>query len=114
MWENGRTSILPHESGILMGKLHDNSLINKALIYLQETSVGLLDLSVTIIFDHKKLMRGMGMYRDYNRDPFFSQKIGNLKRSSYFKEENHNIYLTGKGRTEIIKNIIKGMRKTET
>ncbi len=84
-----------------------DSLINKSLIYLQETSKSLFDLSVDILLDPKKLTRGMGMYTDYNKNPIFYRKFHNLKRSSYFTKKNNNIYLTVNGRIKIIKNIIK-------
>jgi|SRR3989344_982166 len=78
-----------------------DSLTNKILNILGEKTEELLDLSFTIMFNPRKLMRGMGIYTDYNK------KIYNLTRSPYFIVKNNDFYLSPIGRMEIIKNIIK-------
>jgi len=94
-----------------MKKPSKNSLINKVLIYLKDTSKDLFDLSMTIMFEPRELMKGMGMYRDYNKCPLYYKKISNLKKSSYFTIKDNKFYLSSKGRTEIIKFIIKDKKK---
>ncbi len=91
-----------------MKKPGKDSLINKALAYLEETSENLFDLSIDIVFHPRKILSGTSIYRDYNLYPnLYNQKIHNLKSSSYFTEKNDRIYLTTKGRITIIKSIIK-------
>ncbi|OGZ67547.1 MAG: hypothetical protein A3C58_02245 [Candidatus Staskawiczbacteria bacterium RIFCSPHIGHO2_02_FULL_34_10] len=90
-----------------MNKPQKNSLINKILIYLKDTSKDLLDVSVMIMFNPRKLIRGMGIYKDYN------YPIYNLKKSPYFVFRDNNFYLSFKGRVEIIKNIIKDKKKVK-
>lgn len=89
-----------------MKKPKENSLINKILIHLKDTSKDLFDLSVTIMFNPRELMKGMGIYKDYNKYTFY-KKISNLKSSPYFIVKENKFYLSPKGRIEIIKNIIK-------
>lgn len=89
-----------------MNKPKKNSLINKILFSLRDKSKDLFDLSVTIIFEPRKLMKGMGIYANYNNYPIY-----NLKRSPYFFIKNDKFYLSDEGRIEIIKNIIKEKKK---
>lgn len=84
-----------------------DSLSSKILLYLQDTSKDLLDASITIMFNPRKLMRGMGIYKDYNKTFY------NLKRSPYFFEKDKDFYLTTFGRIKIIKNIIEGKRQNK-
>lgn len=84
-----------------------DSLTNKILISLKDTSKDLFDLSVTIMFNPRKLMQGMGIYGDYNK------KVYNLKRSSYFIVKNNEFYLSPSGRIKIIKSIIKEKKENK-
>lgn len=84
-----------------------DSLSSKILLYLQDRSKDLLDTSITIMFNPRKLMRGMGIYKDYNKTFY------NLKRSPYFFERNKDFYLTPFGRIKIIKNIINKKRQNK-
>lgn len=97
-----------------MKKPKINSLINKSLIYLGETSKNLLDLTVNILIDPDTLIREMGFYVKYpSINSMISRQIRNLKNSSYFKYEKNKIYLTEKGRIEIIKNILKNKKDNQ-
>lgn len=88
-----------------MKKPQKNSLINKILAHLKDTSADLLDLSVMIVFNPRKLTRGMGIYKNYN------YRVYNLKTSPYFTVRDNIFYLSYKGRIEIIKSIIKDKKK---
>lgn len=97
-----------------MNKPKKDSLINKILLYLKDTSKDLFDLSITIVFDPKKIIGGMALYKDHtiypNKYPIY-KKIYNLKSSPYFIVKNNKFYLSSKGRTEIIKEVIKEKNK---
>jgi len=92
-----------------MKKNQKISLANIILIKLEEKLEELFDLGITIMFNPRKLTKGMGLYRDYNY-PIY-RKINNLKRSPYFTFRNDNFYLNDKGRVEIIKNIVNKKKK---
>ena len=91
-------------------KLKENSLLHKILVYLGETSVGLLSLGATIIVDPHRFLRGEGPF-GYNSKPNLSKNLSYLKRSKYFKYKNEKLYLTQKGREKIIKLIVKKKNK---
>ena len=74
---------------------------------MQDTSKDLLDASITIMFNPYKLMKGMGIYKDYNKTFY------NLKRSPYFFEKDKDFYLTPFGRIKIIKNIIESKKQNK-
>ena len=84
------------------------SLPDKILACLKDKSKDLLDLSVAIVFNPRKLMRGMGIYANYN-----NYHIYNLKRSPYFVLKDNEFYLSPKGRIEIIRSVIKGKEKVK-
>ncbi len=88
-----------------MKKPKKDSLINSILLYLKDTSEDLFDLSATIMFNPRKLMGGMSIYKDYN------YPIYNLKKSPYFIVKNNEFYLSDRGRTEIIKSIVKDKKR---
>lgn len=90
-----------------------DSLTNKILLYLKDTSKDLLIGGATIIFEPRKLMKGMGIYRDYNKYPL-KYSFHNLKRSSYFNATGDKFYLNSKGRVSIIKQIIKEKKNVKT
>jgi len=62
-----------------MKKINRESLIERILNHLERKSEELLDLSITIMFNPRKLTRGMSLYRDYNY-PIYKM-INNLKNS---------------------------------
>ena len=86
-------------------KIKRESLSKKILFYLKDTSKDFLDLSVRIIFDPRSITKGMSLYR--NNIQYFSKEVSYFKNSSYFNFKDNKFYLTEKGRTNIIKNIIK-------
>lgn len=90
-----------------MKKPGENSLINKVLTYLKETSIELLDLSMTIIFDPREITKGMGLYTQGRPLYYFPREVSNLKKSPYFNFKNNKFYLTRQGRIEIIRRIVK-------
>ncbi len=92
-----------------MKKLNKNSLIKKALEYLENKSKDLLDLSVDLVFNPEKIVGGLYQYRGHS----FPKNIRSLGRSSYFSEKNNKLYLTTKGRIEIIKNVVKTKKNKE-
>ena len=89
-----------------MRKLSKNSLIKKALEYIEDKSKDLLDLSVDLVFNPEKIVGGLIQYRGYSKCSFL-KSTNSLKRSSYFLEKDKRLCLTAKGRIEIIKNVIK-------
>ena len=92
-----------------MKKPQKDSLINIILAKLEEKTEELLDLSITIMFNPRKLTRGRGLYKNYNY-PIY-KRINNLKSSPYIIFRDDNFYLSNKGRVEIIKNIIHKKKK---
>jgi len=91
-------------------KLKENSLLYKILVYLGETSVGLLELGATIVIDPHRFLRGEGSFGSYSK-PNLTKNVSYLKRSKYFKYKNDKLYLTQKGREKIIKLIVKKKNK---
>ncbi len=86
-----------------------NSLIIKALEYLENTSTDLLKLGADIIFNPEKIVGGLWQYRG-RKKYYASTSIYHLKKSPYFFERNDKIYLTVNGRIRIIKDIIKNKK----
>ncbi len=93
----------------MVKKNKKDSLSIKILQYLGDASKNLLDLSIDIMFDPEKLVRGMSLYRDASF--YYPQEISNLKKSNYFKKKDKKFYLTERGRMKIIKNILKDKNK---
>ena len=97
-----------------MRKPNKDSLVNKSLDYLKEKSKDLLDLGLVIFFDPDELIRRGGFIRRSNSLFSFKDELRSLKRSSYFATtQNNKIYLTAKGRIEIIKNILKDKKEKD-
>ncbi|MDP2910426.1 MAG: hypothetical protein Q8N58_01405, partial [bacterium] len=94
------------------------SIPKKILLAIGEKSKDLLDLGATILFDPKTTMQGIFLYSDYRFSQIdISKGVWNLKKSGYLKtkkiENRKELYLTSKGRAEIIKNILKEKNKKE-
>ncbi|MEK7663999.1 MAG: hypothetical protein AAB340_00920 [Patescibacteria group bacterium] len=87
------------------------SLASIILEKLEQKTDELLNLGFTIMFNPRKLTRGMSIYQDYNY-PIY-KRINNLKSSPYFNfnKDTGDFYLNNKGRVEIIKNIIAKKKK---
>ena len=94
-----------------MKKPEKDSLISIVLSHLEEKAEELLDLGATIVFNPRKLMRGMSLYKDYNY-PIY-KRINNLKNSPYISFRTGNFYLSDKGRIEIIKSVITKKKKAK-
>lgn len=90
-------------------KIKENSLVSFILNKIEEKTEEILDLSFTIIFNPRKLTRGMSLYRDHNY-PLY-KRINNLKNSSYFTFNGNNFSLSNSGRVKVIENIIKRKKK---
>lgn len=88
-----------------MKNLNKKSLVDIILTTLEEKTDELFDLSFMILFNPRKLTRGMSLYRDHNY-PIY-KRINNLKNSSYFNFDDNNFYLNNAGRIKVIENIIK-------
>lgn len=96
--------------------MRKNSIPKKILLIIGEKSKELLNLGATVLFDPKTIMRGTSLYYDRSFYPkAVSKGVWNLKRGGYLKvkkiKNKNKLYLTSKGRTEIIKNILS--RKKE-
>jgi len=88
-----------------------NSVSKKILLIIGEKTKDLLDVGFEIIFEPSSLFRGMSLYHDSTLDPpLISKGILNLKRYGYLEEKKvqnqKKLYLTPKGRVEIIKDIL--------
>jgi len=95
-----------------MKTIKNNSFTDKALQFLMEKSKDLFDLSIKILFDPIELARELGLSGRHGYFPSY-KKIYNLKNSSYFEVKDNKIYLSQKGRTEIIKRLIKNKRNNK-
>lgn len=93
-----------------MKPLKKDSLTKKALEFLANKSIELLELSAKIVFDPHGWIKESGFSMGYFKSPF-PQQVRNLKKSSYFKFENNKFYLTSKGRIEVIKIVLKKKTK---
>lgn len=90
--------------------LKEDSLIRKILIYLGETSVELLRLGATVVFDPHSFLKGIpGGYPKAQ----LAKNISYLKRSKYFTFKNNKLYLTQWGRVKIIKAVIRKKNEEE-
>ncbi len=94
-----------------MGKLRENSLSRKILLEIGRKVEKILDLGITVLVDPHSLFKGFSLYRDPSVGPPLIKKgINRLKKWGYLEEDGKKIYLTFKGRTEIIKNIFKNKK----
>lgn len=89
-----------------------NSIPKKILLAIGEKTKDLLEVGFEIVFDYPELLRGTSLYRDDSLNPpMFYKGVSNLKRHGYLKvkkiEDKKKLYLTPKGRVEIIKSILK-------
>ncbi|MCD6232943.1 hypothetical protein J7J81_00980 [bacterium] len=80
------------------------------MVYLGETSVGLLELGATIAVDPNRFLTGEGPFGSYSKLELI-KNVSYLKQSKYFKYRNAKLYLTQKGREKIIKLIVKTRNK---
>jgi len=96
-----------------MNKPRKNSLINIALNHLAEKSIEFLDLSLKIIFDPQEIVRETGFTKNLHTLSDLFKNVYKLKYSSYFKYEKNKLYLSEKGRLEIIKRLVKNNIKTQ-
>jgi hypothetical protein len=97
-----------------MKKPRKESLADKALEYLKETSKNLFDLSIDLVFSPEKFIGGYAPYRHKSKSyTKYSKEVSRLKYSAYFSIKNNRICLNAKGRVEIIKRIIKDKSKRE-
>lgn len=79
-----------------------NSTGQKILSYLGETLEGLFELGVNAIFNPHSFLD-----RSYGRPPRnFMATLGQMKKTGYLKEKQGKLYVTDKGRTKIIKNLL--------
>lgn len=89
--------------------MRNNSTPKKILLAIGEKAKDLLEVGFEIIFDYPEIVRGFSLYRIDK--PLFYKGISNLKRSGYIMikeiKDKKRLYLTSKGRVEIIKNIFK-------
>lgn len=92
--------------------MRKDSIPKKILLAIGEKSKELLEIGYEIIFDYPSLVRGFSLYRDdHLHPPMFYRGISNLEKNGYLKIKKiynkKKLYLTSKGRVEIIKNILK-------
>jgi len=92
-----------------------DSVPKKILLAIGEKSKDLLEVGFEIVFDYPLIMKGFSLYR-IDR-PLFYRGVSNLKRSGYIKikkiKDKKKLYLTSKGRAEIIKNILQQKKEKE-
>jgi len=72
--------------------------------YLKDVSLGILDLTVTLVIDPKAIIKKTSYS---NHDIYYSEQMHYFRRSPYFEEKDNKIYVTPKGRVKIIKNILE-------
>lgn len=89
-------------------KRKNESLAEKILTSIAEKSLDFLNLSLKIIFDPREIIKeyGFSLYKS----PSFSKAVYNLKRNSYFRRQGGDLYVTEKGRMQIIRNLIKNQK----
>jgi len=95
-----------------MKKPDKNSLSDRILEYLRDTSKNLFNLSVDIVFNPEEIVGGLIQYRK-RKKYYVSRDVSHLKHSPYFTVKKNEIYLNEKGRIKIIKSIIKDKKKDE-
>ena len=93
-----------------------DSLSKKILLAIGEGLKDLLRAGFEIIFDYPSIVRGFSLYQNDSLNPLLISKgIMNLKRYGYLREKRvknkKKLYLTSKGRIEIIKNILRQKRE---
>lgn len=96
--------------------MRKDSIPKKILLAIGEKSKDLLEVGFDIIFDYPSIVRGFSLYRDDHLHPGFVYKgVSNLKKCGYIKAKKINgekkLYLTSKGRVEIIRNFLKRKRE---
>jgi len=88
--------------------MRENSLSKKILLEIGRKAEEILELGVAVIVDPPRLYKG---YRDLSVGPPLIKKgIKRLEKWGYLREEKDKIYLTFKGRAEIIKNILRNKK----
>lgn len=91
--------------------MRENSLSKKILLEVGWRAKNLLRLGEVIIFEPHQLVRWGPIELGPRKHTLISKGISNLKKCGYLKEERiknkKKLYLTSKGRIEIIKNILK-------
>ena len=91
--------------------MKNDSLAKKILLAVGERVEAILKLGAIIIFDPCKLVKARGSPIYLGPSTFVSKAVSNLKRGGYLEEKRiknkRKLYLTSKGRIEIIKNILR-------
>jgi len=97
-----------------MDNIKKDSFSHQVLMYLKDTSKDLLDAGIMMVFEPRKLIRqyGVSLYGNHNND-YFSRKLYNIKRSSYFVVKDNKCYVSRKGRIEIIQSLIEDKKKVK-
>jgi len=95
-----------------------DSIPKKILMSIGEKSKDLLEVGFEIVFDYPEIMKGFSLYRDDRlRPPMINKGILNLRKNGYLKmkkiQNKRRLYLTSKGRVEIIKNILQQKKEKE-
>lgn len=98
--------------------MRKDSTSNKLLLAIGERAKDILDTGITILFDPRTITKGFSLYRDDRFPPKrIYRGVYNLKRYGYLEEKGNKnkkkLYLTLKGRTTVIKNILKDKRERE-
>lgn len=98
--------------------MRENSIPKKILLLIGEKSKDLLEVGFEIIFDYPEIVKGFSLYRDdHLHPPILYKGISNLKKSGYLEmkkiQDKRKLYLTSRGRVEIIKNILKQKKGKE-
>ncbi len=88
-----------------------NSIGDKILCYLGETTVGLCKIGVNVVFDTHSFLDGT--YGDTRPSKDFYATVNQMKRTNYLKERHGKLYITKKGREKIIKKHLKNQHKKE-
>jgi len=96
-----------------------DSVPRKILLAIGEKSKDFLIEGAIILFDPKTVMRGTSLYNHpHIYSPIVNRGIYDLKRYGYLKEKRSKnkkkLYLTSKGRTTIIRNILKDKKERES
>lgn len=86
--------------------IRKNSYSKIVFEYLKDVSLGVLDLTVTLVIDPKAIIKKTSYSNPMGQ--YFSEQKHFFRRSPYFKEaENGKFYVTPKGRVKIIKDILR-------
>jgi len=94
-----------------MRRIKKGGFTEKFLSYLSETLKNLVELSLTIIFDPRRLTKGFSLYSypslsKSQREKLIQKRIYSLRERGYIKETEKGWELTSKGRIELIKIIL--------